>query len=338
MKNRRDFIKTVAAFTSGLMIPIGASGSGKKENRDKYGEILPLRLLGNTGEKVTMLGAGGYHIGWTTERDAQEVIEAAMEGGIRFFDTAQSYEDGLSEERYGKFLVPKYRDQVFLMTKTLSENGQVLLKEFDLSLKRLKCDYVDLLQVHSLRTPDDVDQRIENGVIEAMLKILESGKARHIGFTGHQNPLANLRMLERLPEFPHFSTTQMPINLVDYASQHSFVKSVLPKAIDKGLGVLAMKTLADGRFFNRKESRGEVKWKTETPIIPNYINIQEALFFVWSLPVSVLITGAENATMLREKISLAKAFVALSEEERMKLLEKAQMAPNREQVEYYKQI
>ena len=338
MKNRRDFIKTVAAFTSSLMVPIGASGSVNKENRDKFGEILPLRLLGNTGKKVTMLGVGGYHIGWTTERDAQKVIETAIEGGIRFFDTAQSYEDGLSETRYGKFLVPKYRDEVFLMTKTLSENGQVLIKEFNLSLKRLKCDYVDLLQVHSLRTPDDVDQRIENGVIEAMLNILESGKARRIGFTGHQNPLAHLRMLERLHEFPHFSTIQMPINLVDYASQYSFVKSVLPEAVDKGLGVLAMKTLADGRFFASKESRGDVKWKTETPIIPNFINLQEALFFAWSLPVSVLITGAENATMIREKISLAKEFVALSEEERIKLLQKTQMAPNRDQVEYYKEI
>ncbi len=337
MGNRKDFIKKMAIATTGVMLPWNAIVKGTAVHRDKFGETLPLRTLGNTGEKVTMLGVGGYHVGWTTEKDAQEVIETAIAGGIRFFDTAQSYGDGLSEERYGKFLIPKYRDQIFLMTKTGSD-GPDLQANFELSLKRLQCDYVDLFQIHSLRTPEDVDQRIEDGVMDAMLRILDSGKARYIGFTGHQNPSAHLRMLERLSEYPGFSTVQMPINLVDFASEHSFVKSVLPKVVEQQLGQLAMKTLADGRFFGKKEMRGKLHWETKTPVIPDYVSVKDSLFFAWSLPISVLISGAENAGMLEEKILLAKEFVSLTERERESLLEKTEMAPDREQVEYYKKI
>lgn len=328
----------MAGATAGIMLPWGVACSGTTGSRDKFGEILPLRKLGGTGETVTMLGVGGYHVGWTTEKDAQEVIETAIQGGIRFFDTAHNYGKGMSEERYGKFLVPKYRDQVFLMTKTQAMTGASLLEEVNLSLNRLQCDYVDLLQLHSFKTPEDVDQRIEDGVIDAILEIKKSGKARYIGFTGHQNPYALLRMLEKLPEFPSFSTLQMPINLVDYASQHSFIRKVIPGALDQELGLLAMKTLADGRFFNKKETNGKLKWETDTPVVPDYVSIREAEFFAWSLPISVLITGAENSTLLNEKIAFAREFASLSEDDRAMLLEKVEKNPEREAVEYYKKI
>ena len=97
---------------------------------------------------------------------------------------------------------------------------------------------------------------MENGVVDAALKILSSGKAKHIGFTSHRSPYAHLRMMEQLPESHSFSTVQMPVNLVDYASEHSFVKQVIPEALEQNLGILAMKTLADGRFFKRKEKNG----------------------------------------------------------------------------------
>ena len=195
MNSRRDFIRKMTAATAALSLPIGFGCSGNSVVTDKFGSLLPLRKLGTTGEKVTMLGVGGFHIGWTTEKDAVEVIEAAMEGGIRFFDTAHNYGKGLSEERYGKFLIPKYKDSIFLMTKTQAKDGESLLKEVDLSLKRMKTDQVDLLQLHSFQSPEDVDNRIENGVIDAILKVKESGKARYIGFTGHRNPYAHNRML-----------------------------------------------------------------------------------------------------------------------------------------------
>lgn len=336
METRRDFLRSMAGLTAGMMLPVGW-GCGSP-GRDQLGELLPLRKLGKTGEKVTMLGVGGFHVGWTTEQDAREVIEAAIEGGIRFFDTAHNYGKGTSEERYGKYLVPKYRDHIFLMTKTQALTGESLLKEVDLSLRRLNTDQVDLLQLHSFKDPKDVDDRITNGVVDAIRSVKESGKARHIGFTGHQNPYAHLRMMERLPEFPFFSTLQLPLSIVDLASEHSFVRHTMPVALENDLGLLAMKTLADGRFFHIKEMNDRIRWETETPVIPNQISVRDALYFSWSLPVSVLITGAENKGLLHEKIDLARAFVKLSESEKEQILDNASKAPDKDKVEYYKKI
>jgi aryl-alcohol dehydrogenase-like predicted oxidoreductase len=336
--NRRDFIRKMAGITAGIVLPAGLGVRGTGNSSDALGELLPMRKLGATGEQVTMLGVGGYHIGWTTDRDAQEVIETALEGGIRFFDTAHSYIQGTSEERYGKYLVPKYRDQIFLMTKSTAPDSETLQKEFELSLKRLNTDHVDLLQLHAFQSPRDVDSRIDKGVMDAVLSIRESGKARYIGFTGHQSPYAHLRMMERMPEFPGFATLQMPLSIVDYASEHSFVRQTLPVALENKLGLLAMKTLAAGRFFGRTVIGNQVQWETETPVIPGYVSVREALFFSWTLPVSVLITGAENRVMLNEKLELAREFTKLSEGDKEELLNKVSRAPDREQVEYYKNI
>ena len=330
---RRDFLKQLGLITTSLMLPIsGLAGP----HRDKWGDILPLRVLGKTGQKVTMLGLGGFHVGWTTEKDAREVIEKAMEGGIRFFDTAESYDDGGSEIRYGKYLVPNYRDEVFIMTKTTAKDGVTARKHLEESLKRLKCDYIDLWQVHSLRTPADVDDRIKNEVLEVFEKAKAEGKVKHIGFTGHQNPFAHKRMLEKTADHDLFETVQMPINVID-SHFHSFIKNVLPLALERKLGVLAMKTLSDGRFFGKKKRLDDIQWESTDPLIPNYISIREALYFVWSLPVSVLITGAENKAMLIEKIDLARNFTASSEEDRYALLDKVfTKAGNK--VEYYKKV
>jgi aryl-alcohol dehydrogenase-like predicted oxidoreductase len=338
MENRREFIRNMAGITAGMMLPTGWGCNGSQSANDSLGELLPMRKLGSTGEKVTMLGVGGYHIGWTTEKDAQEVIETAIEGGIRFFDTAHSYGNGTSEERYGKYLVPKYRDHVFLMSKSTAPDGETLLREVDLSLKRLKTENIDLLQLHAFQNPEDVDDRISNGIMDAIYAIKESGKSSYIGFTGHQSPYAHLRMMERMPEFPGFSTLQMPLSVVDFASEHSFVRKVLPLAVENKLGLLAMKTLAAGRFFGRTKIGDELRWETDTPVVPDYISIKEALYFSWSLPVSVLITGAENKALLLEKIELARNFSRITEEEKEDIFDKVSPAPNREKVEYYKNI
>lgn len=337
MDNRRDFLIKLSGLTASLMLPL-PFGCSSGIQHDALGEILPLRKLGATGEKVTMLGVGGYHVGWTTEKDALEVIEAAIEGGIRFFDTAHNYGKGASEERYGKYLVPKYRDHIFLMTKTQAPTGEDLLKEVELSLKRLKTDHVDLLQLHSFRNPEDVEARIANGVMKTIQKIKEEGKARYIGFTGHADPYAHLRMIKELEVYPEFATLQMPVNVVDYNTEHSFVNKTLPTALDNNLGILAMKTLADGRFFASKTMNDKLRWETETPVVPDHVSMAEALNFVWSLPVSVLITGAETSTLIKEKIQMAKTFTKLSEEDRMLILERAGKAPDLSKVEYYKKV
>jgi predicted aldo/keto reductase-like oxidoreductase len=305
---RRDFLKQLALLTGSMMLPISGFASTKK---DKWGKILPLRTLGKTGVNVTMLGLGGAHVEYNTEKNAQALIEKAMEGGIRFFDTAESYGRGRSELLYGKFLVPKYRDDVFIMTKSTATDAITAKQHLEGSLQRMKCDYIDLWQVHSLKTPEDVDNRMKNEVLEVFEKAKAEGKVKHIGFTGHQNPFAHKQFLNKTIDNDIFETVQMPINIID-SHFHSFIKNVLPLAIERNLGILAMKTLSNGRFFEDMKSPNKSDWKSNDPVIPNYISIEEAHYFVWSLPVSVLITGADKMEYLEEKIELAKNFAGYS--------------------------
>jgi len=171
---RREFMAMLAGFTASLMVPSLFPGEGKiaaatASHSDRLGKLLPLRKLGSSGSVVTNLGVGGDHVGSASEKDAQAIIEKALEEGVRFFDNAPFYSGGKAEERYGKFLTPKYRDVSFIMTKTLATNGENALKDLDASLSRMKTDYVDLWQVHALGNPKDVEERVQNGVLDAFL-------------------------------------------------------------------------------------------------------------------------------------------------------------------------
>lgn len=330
MTDRRMFLKSLAGATAGLTLTSAAHTA--PDDRDRLGEILPRRKLGRTNQYVTMLGTGGYHVGWTTERDAQEVIEASLEGGVRFFDTAESYGAGTSETRYGKYLTPKYRDLIFLMSKSTGKDAKTVKEHLEGTLNRLKTDHLDLYQVHAISTPADVDSRVQLGVLEVLLKAKEEGKIKYLGFTGHQNPFAHARMMELTRKSDIFDTVLMPVNVLDQ-TYFSFTQNIMPKALDRNMGILAIKSLADGRFFAKKEQAG---WTSEDPLIPNYISIKEAMHFVWSLPVTVLISGNENATFMREKIAIARAFSKLNEEQKTALIDKVKDIALTGQVEYYK--
>ncbi len=328
MKDRRSFLKNVTALTSALMLP-KIDLSGKAINtRDKWGELLPQRSFGRTGLSVTMLGVGGAHIGRSTEKVAQEIIEKAMEVGVRFFDNAESYQSGRAEKYYGKYLVPKYRDEAFIMTKSTGKTREIAQEHLEGSLRRMKCDYIDLWQIHSIRSPQDVDDRITNGVLDLALEAKASGKVKHIGFTGHNTFTAHQRMLERTDEL---ETCQMPINMFD-PNYKSFIKNVLPTLVERNFGVIAMKTLSNGGFFG---GTSHFKHGDEPKIIPKFATVQEALHFVWSLPVSVLVTGAESAEMLQEKVDLAKSFVKIEESERDELIARVKEMDG-SKIEYYK--
>jgi aryl-alcohol dehydrogenase-like predicted oxidoreductase len=305
-------------------------------DRDRLGELLPKRKLGRTGEKVTMLGLGGYHIGWTTEKDAEGTIEAALEGGIRFFDTAEAYGPHISEERYGKLLTPKYRDISFLMTKTLAKDAKTAKEHLEGSLKRLKTDYIDLWQAHAIASKEDADVRLDQGVFEFMREAKASGKVRYIGFTGHTNAQAHAYLIEKLGKEGMLDTVQMPVNPVDAAHSVSFVKQVLPAATSNQYGVLAMKTLAGGQFFKEKYELEKKMWETDNPVIPDHMKVKDAVNFVWSLPVTVLISGASTPAMIREKIQLAREEIKLDEQVRLRLIEKVAEISREEKVEYYR--
>ncbi len=325
--DRREFLNTLAGLTAGTLLPLQAAGADGRR-RDRLGEWLPARPLGRTGQAVTMLGVGGWHIGRMSERDAQATIEAALEGGVRFFDTAESYQAGGSESRLGQLLTPKYRDVVFLMSKTTAGDAASARRHLEASLRRLAADHLDLWQVHSVRSPQDVDDRIRNGVFDVMAEARASGKARHIGFTGHTRPSAHLRVLEKTDLF---ETCQMPVNLTD-PTYESFILGVLPLLVKRNVGALAMKTLANGGFFGgaRHGEHGD-----NPRLVPHRVSVAEALHFVWSLPVSVLITGPDDPAQMKEKIALARSFSGMDEKQRQALIQKvADLAGRR--VEFYK--
>lgn len=303
---------------------------------DDLGPLLPSRALGRCGEQVTMLGLGGFHVGWTTEVLAQATVEAALEEGIRFFDSAESYGEGLSEERYGKFLVPRHRQRVFLMTKTTAKDSATARAHLDDSRRRMGVDTIDLWQMHALESPEDVEARIQAGVLDVLCEAKASGKVRHLGFTGHGSPYAHRRMLELWGVDGPFSALQMPVNPVDAACPHSFTETVLPEATRCGLGILAMKTLADGRFFGEKRVNGKVTWESVNPIVPGHLAIADSLAFAWSHPISVVITGAENPDYIREKAEICRRWAALDAEGCKALVRRVAGFVSGAKVEYYK--
>ena len=330
MIDRRAFLKSMASLTTGVLLSSACAESDGENttNSDRLGPLLPTRRLGRTGEAVTMLGIGGWHIGDMEEKEAQKTIETALEGGVRFIDSAESYQGGRSETRLGKLLVPKYRDDVFLMTKTRAENAEDAWKHLEGSLTRLNTDRLDLWQMHSVQNPADVNERINNGVLDVLLEAKATGKTRYIGFTGHASPAAHERVLEQTDIF---DTCQLAMNLVD-VSYESFIERVVPILIERNIGIIGMKALANGGFFGGSQHG---RHGPNPKVVPDRVSISEAIRFIWSLPVSTLVTGPDNAEQMQEKIDIAKNFTGMEDDERQALIEKVEdMAGTT--VEFYK--
>jgi aryl-alcohol dehydrogenase-like predicted oxidoreductase len=210
------------------------------------------------------------------------------------------------------------------MTKSLAKNRENALKDLDSSLSRMRTDYVDLWQVHALESPTDVEARIENGVLDAFLEAQEKGKVRHIGFTGHGSFKAHLKMLEELKKRGvKMTASQMPVNPADPHFE-SFVTHVLPACVEAGIGVLAMKTLAYGRFFG-----GNKGWRrtlvSVKPAIPAVLSVEDVFGFVWSLPITTLISGMESARQVSQNAALALKTWDWNQAERQKRIDA--MAP-----------
>jgi aryl-alcohol dehydrogenase-like predicted oxidoreductase len=321
MENRREFIKKAAAIAA---LSLVADWASAVPDSDKWGDILPQRQLIRNGEKVTSFCLGGYHLGLTENpKEAEKMIERSMELGVRFFDNARRYNDGRSEEYMGKFLTPKYRDKVFIMTKAPAKTAQGVRQQLDESLKALKTDYVDLWQIHTFTTPEDVDQRLEAGVLDVFLEAKQKGKARYIGFTGHQNPKTHLYFLKKLEELGiEMDTCQMPLNVCD-PSFESFEKNVLPVLLEKKYGVIAMKTMAGGSMMGDRIDTTPKEIKTED--IPDVVGKTELTHanlhqYVYSLPVSSLCSGCRFINELEENIKVIKELKKLSESDKQILI------------------
>jgi predicted aldo/keto reductase-like oxidoreductase len=313
MKTRREFIKKASAVTAFSLFADWASAASPT---DKLGTVLPMRQLIRNGTKVTAFGMGGYHLGLTNNpKEAEHMIERSIELGVRFFDNARRYNDGRSEEYMGQYLTPKYREHVFLMSKAPAKTGPDVKKQLDETLKALKTDYLDLWQIHTFTTPEDVDRRLEAGVLDVFLEAKASGKTKYIGFTGHQNPETHLYFLKILKERGlEFDTCQMPLNVCDPTFE-SFQNRVLPVLLERKYGVIAMKTMAGGSMMGGRIDTTPSSIKTsDIPDVVKESGITMAQLhqYVYSLPISVLCSGCISVKEIEQNVSVLKKLKELS--------------------------
>jgi uncharacterized protein len=316
--HRREFLKsaTAAASIASLASLLPAEETTPASNGMIY------RKLGRTGERVSAIGLGGYHIArpGLPEEEGIRLVRQAIDRGINFMDNCWDYNGGVSEERMGKALTDGYRSKVFLMTKIDGRTKAEAARQIDESLQRLQTDHVDLMQFHEVIRLEDPDRIFaEGGGMEAMLDAKKAGKVRYIGFTGHKDPYVHLRMLEvaRAHEF-HFDAVQMPLNVMD-AHFRSFGHEVLPVLTREGIAPLGMKAFGDHHILESK---------TVTPI--------EGLHYCLNLPVAVQITGIDSQAVLDQALEAARTFKPMSEAEVAAILERTDAAAQAGQFELYK--
>lgn len=281
------------------------------------------RQLGHTGEKVSAIGLGGWHLAIprVDEKLGIRLVHSAIDRGITFLDNCWDYNDGLSEIRMGRALRENgSRNKVFVMTKIDGRTKKEATRQLEQSLERLQTDCIDLVQHHEVLRFEDPNRIFaQDGAQEALLEAKKAGKLRYIGFTGHKDPRIHLYMLEVARENGYtFDTAQMPINVMD-AHFRSFSKLVVPQAVSAGTAVLAMKTLANGAI---------VKSKTVTPI--------EAIHYALNLPVSVAICGCDSMKILDQAIEAIDTFKPMSDEQVAALLAKTEKAARNGEFEPFK--
>lgn len=282
---------------------------------------IPYRTLGRTGETVSLLGIGGFHLGKIAdEQESIQVVRTALDNGVNFLDNSWSYHDGLSELRMGLALKDGYRQKAFLMTKFDGQTAKAATQQFEESLQRLQVDYVDLLQFHEIIRLEDPDRIFApGGAFEAMQALRQAGKVRYIGFTGHKHPDIHLKMIRTgLAHGFTFDTVQMPINVMD-AHFRSFGRNVLPVALEHGIGVLAMKPMAAGHVLRA-----------------GVVTPAECLHYAMNLPVSVVITGCDSLPILEQALEAVRTFRPQSESEVEALLARTAAAASEGQYEPFK--
>ncbi len=320
--DRRDFLKTAttaagAAATDHLLTTVLHA-----EGKMPESEGMLYRPLGRTGERISAIGLGGYHMGKSSlgEQESIQLMRQAIDRGITFMDNCWDYNDGVSEVRMGKALEGGYRNKVFLMTKINGRTKEAAAQQINDCLQRLQTDHVDLMQFHEVIRLEDPDRIFaEGGAMEAMLEAKKAGKVRYIGFTGHKDPYVHLRMLDeaRTRRF-HFDAVQMPLNVMD-AHFRSFSRDVLPVLVREGIAPLGMKAFGDHYILDSK---------TVKPI--------ECLHYCLNLPIATQITGIDHQAVLDQALEAVRTFKPMSEAEVASLLERTGAAAKEGKFELYK--
>ena len=309
---RREFVGMAAAS---LLMAGTSNGSAEERNG------IPYRTLGRTGEKVSVIGLGGYHLGKQSDpKESIRIIRSGVDEGINFLDNCWDYNDGESEIRMGKALLEGYRQKAFLMTKIDGRTKTAAAGQLNESLRRLRTDRIDLLQFHEVIRDSDPDRVFaEGGGMEAVLEAKKAGKVRFIGFTGHKSPDIHLKMLATASKHGFkFDAVQMPLNVMD-AHFNSFEKKVLAVLTEDGIAVLGMKSMGDHVILESK---------AVTPI--------ECLHYSMNLPTSVVITGCDSIPILQQALQAARSFQPMDHSQVAALLAKAAKPGEAGQFELYK--
>ncbi len=282
----------------------------------------PCRTLGRTGEKVSSIGLGGWHLGfdYLDEDLASRIIRRALDSGMNFLDNCWDYNDGRSEARMGRALRDGYREKAFVMTKIDGRTKKEAARQLEESLRRLGVDCIDLVQHHEILRFEDPDRIFaEDGANAALVEARDAGKLRYIGFTGHKDPRVHLYMLEVAERNGFtFDAVQMPLNVMD-AHFRSFEKLVLPELVRKDIGVLGMKSMANGQILDS-----------------GTVTATECLHYALSLPTSVVITGCESEKDLDQALDAARSFEPMSDEQVQALLAKTAEAASEGEYELFK--
>ena len=312
--SRRGFLGSAAAS---ILLAHAEQQPPRSEARNS----IPYRTLGRTREKVSLIGLGGFHLG--KQADSQEsarIIRTGLDEGVNFLDNCWDYNGGESEIRMGNALRDGYRQKAFLMSKIDGRTKAAAAAQINESLRRLQTDRIDLLQFHEVIRDTDPDRIFaEGGGMEAVLEAQKAGKVRFIGFTGHKSPDIHLKMLDTASKHGFtFDTVQMPLNVMD-VHFNSFEKKVLPVLLKDDIGVLGMKPMGDHIILESK---------TATPV--------ECLHYAMNLPTSVVITGCDSLTILRQALQAARSFQPLKSSQVAVLLAKTAKAAEAGRFELYK--
>ena len=281
------------------------------------------RTLGRTGERVSAIGIGGWHLGLphVDEQLSIRIVRRAIDEGVNFLDNSWDYNGGTSEIRMGKALTDGYRSKAFLMTKIDGRSKREAARQLEESLRRLQTDCIDLVQHHEVIRFEDPHRIFDEteGANAALIEARQAGKLRYIGFTGHKDPHIHLHTLAVAKEHGFtFDTVQMPLNVMD-AHYRSFEKLVLPELRRANIGVLGMKSIANGIIL-----------KSQT------VTATECLHYALNLPTSVVITGCDSIEILDQALDAASTWRPMSDEQVRELLARTATAALRGEFEPFK--
>jgi predicted aldo/keto reductase-like oxidoreductase len=306
--NRRDFLASTAA--AGVTAACSQSATVSETAVDEtLTSSIARRVLGKTGDEVSILAfGGGSRFGmYEQDDDAIAAVNEAIDSGINYLDTAMSYGGGSSQKRYGEVMKTR-RKEVFLATKVPDREYDVAMRRMEESLKDLQTDQVDLLHIHSLGEMDDLaDIEKPEGVLKAVYRMRDEGMARFIGITSHTDAETMKTAIER-HDFDCLQIALNPATASSYSwgTSGGFEDLVLPVALGKNMGILAMKIAGQDHLVGAETGRAKIR---------------DLLYYDMSLPVASCVVGMPKLEMLRENIQLARDFSPLTEEEKQSLQE-----------------